>query len=465
MSLRLPLLLLALLVACARSQIIIDPHPINPELFWPLQAEAAFNEKAQSMPGAIGAPRADQVRDGKGYHREYEKATLYWEGGAGLGAFAVNGAILARYKFLGGPKGVMGFPTSDWTSTADGRDGWYNTFRNGAIYWMQWTGAWEVSGKDDIYSAWSSLQAHRSWLGYPVTGVQPGASDSGVERISAFENGFIYYNERGNRAVAVRSYRDILIAKYKSVGGPLSRLGLPYEKSMPAFRDGLCCARMGFRGGSVWVPLDTIYPRAQYQVRIRVRFLGLAGIAPQGVQRRVSGAVSVFVPSTRAIGPIFKINDWRFTGTSTRPSNRPDLGGNPDDLLYDGPPANLLFMAQHIQLRTSNAGEVAGRIAATMGLDVLRAINEADGSNPTIDVDKAYAGEQRFLNFRLGLLCQQWYSGSDNFYPPGYLEIKENDLLRITENVISVKAFGSDSNTPYYEFRFGVERREVWENL
>ncbi|KAK3356367.1 LGFP repeat-domain-containing protein, partial [Lasiosphaeria hispida] len=159
-----------------------------------LTAQNTIEAKAATISSLIGAPKGNlkSVGNGKGgFSQEYERATLYTERKSTT-AYAVNGAILSRYLALGGPKSVLGFPTSDWTPAGDNR-GWYNTFSGGgAIYWTPQTDAHEIHG--NIYAQWSILGRERSWLGYPVTGEQPGGSGSGIERINAFEHGFATWN-------------------------------------------------------------------------------------------------------------------------------------------------------------------------------------------------------------------------------------------------------------------------------
>ena len=485
MQLFLALFFISSLAAQAGAQLItISPPTLDPWIWWSITADSVFDAKVASMPaGVIGAPKASKKREGSlGFSREYVGATLYTAGGSNV-AYAVNGDILGRYLAVGGPTGVLGLPTSDWTPTNDNRGGWFNTFRNGAIYWTWATGARDVYNQ--IYTRWLALGAHQSWLGYPVTGVQPGYAGTGIERISAFENGFITWNTNGNGAATTFAYRDLLVAKYNAVGGPKSKLGLPIVRTMPFFLDGLGSARMAFRGGSVWVPLDTTTPLAQYQNQIKVRFLGLENTSPPSSSpSRVSGAVSVFVPSTRAVGNIFKISDWPFQSPNSRVRKAiyPDFGtGNTDNLLYEGPPAELLFTTQHVELRTSNAAQVANYLAASMALDIIGRIAEVDGiGNPPIDIDKAYAGEGTTWAFRIGQTTLQTYGQSDTVYPSGTLRLNTDlvnqhsqqrgqcitDLsttncgwhLRISDTITVQGPVG-------YKFHFVIESWQVWVNL
>ncbi|KAK0621045.1 hypothetical protein B0T14DRAFT_497452 [Immersiella caudata] len=474
-------LLLSIFATWAGAQ-ITGPITLDPWIWYSLKADNVFDAKVAAMGGVLGAPKAAKKREASlGYSRQYDGGTLYTAGGADV-AYAVNGDILGRYLTVGGPTGVLGLPTSDWTYVSDNR-GWYNTFTNGAIYWTVTTGAWEIHSP--IYSWWLSLGGRASWLGYPVTGVQAGSSDTGIEKISAFENGMITYNTNGNGALAAFGYRDLIIAKYNAIGGPKSKIGLPMVRSMPVFLDGLGSARMAFRGGSVWVPLNTARAYAQYQTQIQVRLLGVESLAPSGASSRVAGAVSVFVPSTRAFGTIMKLSDWGFQSPNNRVGRSvyPNFGaGNTNNLLYDGPPTDIIFSAQILEARTSSAAGAANWLATAMGLDIIGRVAEADGAgNPPITIDKAYEGEARSWPFRIGQTAQTQYGASDTVYPWGTLRLLTdtvnqhsqqrgqciNDLsstncpwgLR-SSTLMTVQASGG--GTGPYKFHFVVERWQVW---
>lgn len=83
------------------------------------------------------------------------------------GAFEVHGAIREKYLALGAEASILGYPSTDESSTPDGV-GRYNHFQGGSIYWTPGTGAHEVHGL--IRDRWASLGWERnSQLGYPIT--------------------------------------------------------------------------------------------------------------------------------------------------------------------------------------------------------------------------------------------------------------------------------------------------------
>ncbi|WP_245617422.1 LGFP repeat-containing protein [Amycolatopsis taiwanensis] len=84
------------------------------------------------------------------------------------GAWALRGLVLAHYRDLGGPGGLLGFPTSDETWTADG-EGSYNDFAGSggaSIYWSQASGAWSLHG--EIRAKYLAVGGEPV-LGFPTT--------------------------------------------------------------------------------------------------------------------------------------------------------------------------------------------------------------------------------------------------------------------------------------------------------
>jgi LGFP repeat len=117
----------------------------------------------------LGRPVADEANaDGGGRVSKFAEGNIYWSGGSG--AHEVHGAILERYLALGGPGGVLGYPTCCETEIMIGGKeiGRFNRFLgNGAIYWSGATGAWEVYGP--VLTAWEGeAKGVAGPLGLPV---------------------------------------------------------------------------------------------------------------------------------------------------------------------------------------------------------------------------------------------------------------------------------------------------------
>lgn len=137
--------------------------------------------------GFLKYPTTDEIPLGigvDGRRQEFQGGYLYFDFPSGT--HNVQGAILDKYKAMGGPGSYLGFPTSDETVTPDGK-GRYNYFQNGAIYWSSATGAYPITG--DILRQWSSAGFEKSSFGYPIA--DPVASP-GKATEQRFQNGRLY---------------------------------------------------------------------------------------------------------------------------------------------------------------------------------------------------------------------------------------------------------------------------------
>ncbi len=170
----------------------------------------------------LGDPVGGEYDVAGGRGQDYTGGSIFYS--ASTGAWAVHGAILGTYRNLGGPGGVLGFPTSDETPTPDGV-GRFNAFagtgRSG-IYWTPNTGAHAVQGA--IYGDWASLGYERGPLGYPTSDETP--TPDGVGRFNAFagtgRSGIYWTPNTGAHAVQGAIYGD-----WASLGYERGPLGYP----------------------------------------------------------------------------------------------------------------------------------------------------------------------------------------------------------------------------------------------
>lgn len=155
----------------------------------------------------------------------------------------VCGAILDKYKLLGGPNSYLSFPRSNELVTPDGA-GRRTEFINGQIYWHPETGANSVTTHFAI--EWGRLGWELSPLGYPI-GEEDGVFGQ-VARTQPFQHGDLYGSAMGLAAI-YGSIRD----KWVSLGGVNSELGLPVisEQSTP---DGIGRFSVFERGLIYWSP-------------------------------------------------------------------------------------------------------------------------------------------------------------------------------------------------------------------
>jgi len=131
-----------------------------------------------------GQPLTERYTVAGGMAQDLDTLTIYYS--PATGTRTTKGAIRDRYRALGGPAGVLGFPATNESVTPDGV-GRYNHFAGSApagssIYWTPSTGPQEVLGA--IRVRWSQLGWERSYLGYPTSGefAIPGGRRSNFQR-------------------------------------------------------------------------------------------------------------------------------------------------------------------------------------------------------------------------------------------------------------------------------------------
>ncbi|MCW2746815.1 MAG: hypothetical protein JWM48_3365, partial [Mycobacterium sp.] len=173
----------------------------------------------------LGNPVGGETAVAGGAVQNYNGGAIYWS--SATGAWSVHGAILDKYKALGGPAGVLGFPLTDETGTPDGV-GRFNHFTgNGAgasIYWTPTTGAQSVRGA--IRAHWQALGWETGPMGYPVTD-EFGTPD-GTGRFNHFTGkdgtgASIYWTPRGG----AWSVRGAIRQHWASLGWEVGPLGYP----------------------------------------------------------------------------------------------------------------------------------------------------------------------------------------------------------------------------------------------
>ncbi len=145
----------------------------------------------------------------------FQRGRIYWS--PSTEAHAVHGPILRRYVAYGAEKSRLGLPTTGVRATAV-RNAWVSRFQGGAIYTHPDTLARILYGP--MLTRYRKLGGVKSVLGLPTWGTHdisvPGA------KAAYFQHGRMYNSSAGGYEV----YGKIL-AKYLSLGGPKSWLGLP----------------------------------------------------------------------------------------------------------------------------------------------------------------------------------------------------------------------------------------------
>ncbi len=156
-------------------------------------ATALINAKYKSLGGTKGflgkaLTPVKLGRDRKGYFRHFKGGSIYWSWTTG--AHEIHGLIRAKWSALKGELGLLGYPTTDETVGRDlNKEGRFNHFQRGSIYWHPKTGAHEVHGA--IRTKYLEFGAESSVLGYPRT--DETSTPDRIGRFNHFQRGSVYY--------------------------------------------------------------------------------------------------------------------------------------------------------------------------------------------------------------------------------------------------------------------------------
>lgn len=132
------------------------------------EAIDAINDRYDDFGGAtslLGTPVGEATEIPGGAEQDYRGGAIFFS--EGTGAKIMYGAILDKYRSLGGPTSDLGFPTND-ESDPGGGVGRFNDFSEAggaAIYWNPQAGAWVVKGR--VLDAWRESGAIKGPFGYP----------------------------------------------------------------------------------------------------------------------------------------------------------------------------------------------------------------------------------------------------------------------------------------------------------
>ncbi|MGY1715091.1 N-acetylmuramoyl-L-alanine amidase [Geodermatophilus sp. SYSU D01106] len=140
--------------------------------------------------GSLGYPTTDTTAtpDGRGLYQHFQNGSIYWS--QATGARTIGGAIRDRWASLGWENGSLGYPTSDWTTTPNGR-AQYVHFQNASVYWSQATGARVLAGP--VLEAWGRTGWENGRLGLPTTDVTE--ISGGAGRFAHFQGGSVYWSQ------------------------------------------------------------------------------------------------------------------------------------------------------------------------------------------------------------------------------------------------------------------------------
>jgi uncharacterized protein with LGFP repeats len=181
----------------------------------------AYYQQLGGATSYLGAPKA-AVRDVTGGRaQDYANGSIYWS--SATGAHAVRGVINTRYVALGGPAGTLKFPTSDEFVTGDGkgRGTNFSVAGGGGLYWNPTTNA--VYGLlGPLRDKWIALGETKSVLGQPTRDITTTADGAG--RYATFAgNGSIYWST----ATGAHTIFGAIRTKWTQLGAERSSLGYP----------------------------------------------------------------------------------------------------------------------------------------------------------------------------------------------------------------------------------------------
>ena len=208
--------------------------------------------------GPLGYPRTDHraVGDGSGQVVRFERGSIYRRFG-GATRMVLTRAD-RRYRKLGGPRGRLGYPTSN-TRAADAA-GTMTRFQRGAIFMSTETDAVEVTGRIlDVYSGLGGPGG--SELGFPVS---PARSLSDGTYRQRFQHGVVIGPNR-RRVYAVH---DVIRQRWMAdAGGQSGPWGYPVDHTRPAAEVGRwtgfqhVVAYWSPRTGVHWIARGPLYRR------------------------------------------------------------------------------------------------------------------------------------------------------------------------------------------------------------
>ncbi|HEY7718376.1 MAG TPA: hypothetical protein VH915_06425 [Pedococcus sp.] len=167
------------------------------------------------------------VGDGRGTYVVYVGGSIYHT--SATGARAVPNGVKAIWADVGGPKGILGYPTSDLVKGRP-QAGAIQLFEKGAIADSANTTTKIVYG--EAYSQWTGTGRESGHLGYPVTNRISGLRDSGWRQ--DFQNGVVI----DSRSTATKTIYGAAYDQWVSTGREGGVLGYPRGNRVSGLADG-----------------------------------------------------------------------------------------------------------------------------------------------------------------------------------------------------------------------------------
>lgn len=176
--------------------------------------------QAEGGPGGpLGLPTSGEntTPDGKGRYSTFQNGVIYWS--PATGAHAVRGAIRAMWQDRGAERGDLGYPTTDEIANPN-KPGAVQGFQGGTVYWSEETGPKVVEGR--ILEAYREAGAENSELGYPATDEIALSTRDGA--FNRFQGGYIYWSQQTGAHIVPRGP---IFEAWGTVDYERGRLGYP----------------------------------------------------------------------------------------------------------------------------------------------------------------------------------------------------------------------------------------------
>lgn len=190
-----------------------------------------FNEASE-----LGYPQMDEKPMKDGAYQFFEKGAIYWSNSTG--AHIVRGDILGRYMNENYANGFLGFPVDDLKITPD-KKGSYVYFQGGCIYRTPAKVCFAISG--NILKKWGEEQFERGFYGYPISEAKVVCLDSEKSSYKVtsqeFEGGMIVTYSDLTFTIPGSNSKNIkdgprIFQTYRGLGGTSSWLRVPVEKAI-----------------------------------------------------------------------------------------------------------------------------------------------------------------------------------------------------------------------------------------
>ncbi|WP_224047027.1 M43 family zinc metalloprotease [Arthrobacter sp. NicSoilB4] len=187
--------------------------------------------------GVLGYPTTDVRTAANGAQSQgYQNGAIYWT--AATGARISTGAIRDAWGAQGWEAGPLGYPTTDVKTAPNGAKS--QGYENGAIYWTAANGARISSGV--IRDAWGAQGWEAGPLGYPTTDVRTAPNGA---KSQGYENGAIYWTAATGARISTGAIRDAWAAQ----GWESGPLGYPTTDIRTGPKNGLS---QGYENGAIY---------------------------------------------------------------------------------------------------------------------------------------------------------------------------------------------------------------------